>query len=258
MGSPALRVLEGHALNYRRTWKGTAVTTFANPVLFLLAMGLGLGTLVDRGDGAAALEGLSYLEFLAPGLLAATTMQVAFNDSSWPVLVGIKWRRTYEAALATPVTVRDIVAGHLAWVVGRLVLTAVVFVVVMAAFGAAGLLGGLLAVAPAVLTGMAFAGVITAYASTLEDGQGLTAIMRFGIVPMFLFSGTFFPISQLPGFLQPVAAATPLWHGVELTRSAVLGLTPAWSPLVHAAYLLLWAGVGAVLAVHFLGRRMVQ
>jgi lipooligosaccharide transport system permease protein len=254
----ALHVLESHALAYRRTWKGTAVTTFLNPVLFLAAMGLGLGTLVDRGAGPGALADISYLEFLAPGLLAASAMQVGATDSSWPVMVGIKWRRTYEAALATPVTVRHLVAGHMAWVVVRLLLTTVVFVAVMAAFGASELVRGAAAVPPAVLTGLAVSGPVMAFASTQDDGPGLTSMFRFVIMPMFLFSGTFFPISQLPVALQAVATVTPLWHGVELARAAALGLETAWTPLGHVAYLGAWAAAGSWLAVRLLTRRMVR
>ncbi|MDP8958880.1 MAG: ABC transporter permease [Actinomycetota bacterium] len=253
----ALRVMEGHARVYRGTWKGSAVSTFLNPVLFLLAMGLGLGSLVDRSAGQADL-GVSYLAFLAPGLLAASAMQAGAADGSWPVMAGIKWTKTYHAALATPVGNADLVAGHLMWVAVRLALTTVVFAVVTALFGAVAPLPGLLAVGPAILTGMAFAAPVTAYAARLKDEAGLSSLFRFGIVPMFLFSGTFFPVTQLPGWLQPLAYLTPLWHGVELTRGAALGIQPALAPVAHVAYLLLWTAVGARLAVHNFRRRLEQ
>lgn len=256
MAVAAVRYLESRALVYRRTWRGNVVTTFLNPVLYLAAMGLGLGTLVDEGAGRSAVEGFAYLTFLGPGLLAATTMQTGAGDGSWPVMAGIKWQKTYEAALATPVGIRDLVLGHLMWVTARVTFTAVVFVVVMALFDAVAIGPGLLAIFPAVLTGMAFAAPITAYTSTLRDVQGMVSLFRFGIVPMFLFSGTFFPIEQLPGWLQPVAYITPLWHGVELSRGAALDIGTAWSPWLHAAYLAAFVAAGTLLAVRLVGKRM--
>jgi lipooligosaccharide transport system permease protein len=257
MTAPAIRYFESRARIYRHTWRASAVSTFLNPVLYLTAMGLGLGTLVDRGAGTATLDGMTYLMFLAPGLLAATAMQTAAGDAAYPVMAGIKWIRTYEATLASPLGVRDLVMGHLAWVAARLTLTSVAFVVVMALFGAVSLGAGLLAIGPAVLTGMAFAGAITAFTARLEDPQGLAAMFRFGIVPMFLFSGTFFPVAELPGWMHPIAYATPLWHGVELTRRIALGLETTISPALQTGYLLVWALVGGWLAVRFLRKRMI-
>ena len=136
MAAPAsLRVLEAGARVYRRTWRGSVISTFLNPILFLLAMGVGLGKLVDEGAGTASLD-LPYLTFLAPGLLAATAMQTAAGDASYPVMAGIKWRKTYEAALSTPLTVADLVIGHLGWISIRLTFVTVVYASIMAAFGA--------------------------------------------------------------------------------------------------------------------------
>ena len=256
MALVAGRYFESRARVYRRTWRGNVVTTFLNPVLYLAAMGLGLGTLVDEGAGRAAVEGFAYLTYLAPGLLAATTMQAGTGDGSWPVMAGIKWQRTYEAVLATPISIRDLVVGHLLWISVRVTFTALVFVLIMALFGAVSIGPGLLAIAPAVLTGLAFAAPATAFTSRLKDVQGLVSLFRFGIVPMFLFSGTFFPISQLPTWLQPVAYATPLWHGVELTRGVALDIGTTWSPWINVAYLITFVEVGTALAIRLLGHRM--
>jgi lipooligosaccharide transport system permease protein len=247
MALPAVaRVVEAHALVYRRTWRGSVISTFFSPVLYLLAMGVGLGSLVDEGAGQANLGGLDYLAFLAPGLLVATAMQTGAGDGSWPVMAGIKWTKTYHATLATPVGVRDLVIGHLGWVGVRLTFVSVVFVAIMAAFGAVESWAGAAAVIPAVLTGLVFAAATTAYAAYLESDTGLSTLFRFGIVPMFLFSGTFFPISQLPDWLEPLATVVPLWHGVELARSMALGIPTTWSPAIHVGYLLVWI-VGATL-----------
>lgn len=244
----AMRVIEAHARVYRRTWRGSVISTFLSPVLFLIAMGIGLGALVDQGAGRADLGGIPYLSFLAPGLLAATAMQTGAGDGSWPVMAGIRWTKTYFATLATPIGIRDLVVGHLGWVALRLTFVSVVFIGVMAGFGAGHGVGVALAVIPAVLTGLAFSAGTTAFAAYLETDTGLSALFRFGIVPMFLFSGTFFPISQLPAWLQPIANVVPLWHGVELARGAALDLPTAWPPLLHIGYLMIWIVFGTLIA----------
>ena len=252
----SLRVVEAGARVYRRTWRGSVISTFLNPVLFLLAMGVGLGTLVDEGSGGADL-GISYLKFLAPGLLAATAMQTGAGDASYPVMAGIKWRKPYHAALATPIGVADLTIGHLGWVGVRLVFVTVVYAVIMTLFGATSVFESLLAVPPAVLTGLAFAAVVTAYTATLKNETGLSTLFRFGIVPLFLFSGTFFPIEQLPDYLEPFAYVTPLWHGVSLCRNLALGLEFTVHPLLSVGYLGLWMAAGTWLSIRQMRKRLV-
>lgn len=254
MGPATARVVETHAAAYRRVWKGSVITSFATPVLFLLAMGMGMGTLVDEGGGVA---GVSYLAFLAPGLLAATGMQVAATECAWRVHGAIKWQKTYHAALATPVGTSDLASGHLLWVGVRVLLAAVVFAIVMTLFGASTPAGALLAIVPTVLTGLAFAGPITAFSASLDNDYYLAGLFRFGIVPMFLFSGTFFPVTQLPAWSQPVAFVTPLWHGVQLARAASLGIDTHFPVAVHMAYLLLWVAAGWALALWRFRARLV-
>ena len=126
----------------------------------------------------------------------------------------------------------------------------------MAAFGAVGFVDGLAAILPAVLTGLAFAAPVAAYTSILEKENGLTTLFRFGIVPLFLFSGTFFPISQLPQAIQPIAYVVPTWHGVELARSITTGLPTTLAPAVHFGVLAIWVGIGTILAIRLFDRRM--
>ena len=130
------RVLEHRAVQYRRTFKSSVFTSFLSPVLFLTAMGLGLGGYVDR-SGGAALGGLTYLQFLAPGLLAATVMQAAAFEATFPIIGGLNWQRTFHAMYATPLSPRDIALGNLLWMAIRLGMIATVFTVVIIAFGAA-------------------------------------------------------------------------------------------------------------------------
>lgn len=257
MTARAMRVYEVHARSYKRVWRGSVISTFFAPVLFLLAMGIGLGQIVDEGGGSDALGNIPYLLFLAPGLLAATTMQTGAGDSAWPVMAGVKWQKVYHAALATPVGSNDLVHGHLLWVATRLTMVSVVFTFVMALFGAVALPWGVLAIGPAVLTGMAFAAPITAFTAHLESEVGLTTLFRFAITPLFLFSGTFFPVSQLPDWMEPAAIATPLWHGVELTRAVALRIDPALPWWAHTTYLAMFVVVGTLLARKAMQKRLL-
>jgi lipooligosaccharide transport system permease protein len=252
-----LRSFSYWAYQYKRTWRGGLTSTFLNPVLFLAAMGVGLGSLVNK-NGQAHLGGVHYLTFLAPGLLAASAMQTAAQESTFPVMGAIKWIRTYHAMLATPLRVIDVLIGHLAWMAVRLVLVATSFLIVMAAFGATKSWDVVLAVPAAVLTGMAFAAPIAAFAATQENETYFNAIFRFMVIPMFLFSGTFFPVSQLPVALRPVAYITPLWHGVDLCRTLALGTATLGRSLLHVAYLAAWLGAGVVAAQVAYRRRLVR
>jgi lipooligosaccharide transport system permease protein len=256
---PALRSLEYWAYQYKRTWRGTLVSSVLSPVLYLAAMGVGLGSLVDKsGRAAHHLGGIHYLPFLAPGLLAAAAMQTAATESSWPVLGAIKWIRTYHAMLATPLRVWDVLTGHLAWMALRLTTTVTVFLCVIALFGATTSWTAVLTVPAGVLTGLAFAAPIAAFAATQESDYSFAALFRFGIVPMFLFSGTFFPVSQLPPALRPIAYATPLWHGVDLCRTLALGTATPGRTLLHVLYLAAWVGIGTRVALFTYERRLVN
>jgi lipooligosaccharide transport system permease protein len=258
MSSPAVRSLQSWAYRYKRTWRGSAVSSVLQPVLFLAAMGLGLGSLVNRGQaGRPSLGGVSYLVFLAPALLAAAAMQTAAVESTWPVMAAVRWLKTYDAMLATPLRVRDVLVGHLTWIALRVMMTCAVFLAVMAAFGAVKSPEAVLLLPVGLLTGLAFAAPIAAYAVTLERDSGLSALFRFGIIPMFLFSGTFFPVSQLPAALRPVAYVTPLWHGVDLSRHLALGRASLLGSLAHVAYLVLWIAVGTAIASFTYRRRLV-
>jgi lipooligosaccharide transport system permease protein len=240
---------------YRRTWRGTAVLSFVQPWLYIGAMGVLLG---DYVDDAGSLGGASsYLEFIAPGLLAATAMQVAVGEVMWPVMGAIKWDKTYYSMIATPLRIGDIVAGHLGYVAFRVLLTSAVFTAVLAATGIfASALGALGAFAASVLVGMAFATPVYGFSAGAKTEQGFSLIYRLGLVPLFLFSGAFFPISNLAEPLEWLARATPLWHGVELARMSSLG---AWDPsaLTHVLYLVGLGALGAWWAVRRLERRLI-
>lgn len=257
MATATLRVVEASALQYRRIWRASVITIFLNPILFLAAMGVILGNIIDRGGGADSLEGLAYLEFLATGLLAAQAMQTGAIDGSYPIMAGIKWMKTFDAMLATPVGVGPLVRGYVTFLTLKLLATTLVFVVIAVLFGAMSFWPGILAIFPGALTGAAFGSAMAAWTSSRESETGITTVFRFGILPLYLFSGTFFPVEQLPGYLQPVAYITPLWHGVELTRAVALGSTTVFPIWMSVLYLAGWVVAGAWLAHRFLLRRLL-
>ncbi len=223
---------------YRRTWKGSAVSSFLLPVLYLVSMGVGLGSFIDTDTAQSSLGGMDYITFIAPGLLAATAMQTAVSESSYPVLGNFKWTKVYLSMVASPLTVSSVLTAHLAFVLFRLVMTCAVFLIVLALFGLVpGVLVGLAALVVAVLVGMAYTTPVFAYAATLEQDSGFSPLFRLGVMPMFLFSGAFFPVSQLPNAIEWLAYVNPLWHGVELSRMLThTGIGPLAA--LNLAYLL--------------------
>lgn len=251
----ALRVVQRNALVYRRVWRGSVFSSFLQPSLFLMAIGLGLGALVDRG-GAALPGGVSYLDFLAPGLLAAAAMQTASFESSYPIVAKVTYHRNYDAIITTPMRIVDLVFGELAWFGVRLTMVAVAFSLVLTAFGVPRSPMALLAIPATVLTGLAFAAPIIAYAATLGNSSSFNVLFRFIVTPSFLFSGVFVPITRMPAWLQHVAWMTPLFHGVELIRGLMLDNleSPAW--LFHLAYLACLLAAGAAAAVWTFRRRL--
>lgn len=256
------RVVENHWEWYRRNWRATAVSTVVQPLLFLLAFGVGFGALVrGSGQAAAATGGVDYLVWIAPGLLAMSAVQTGAFDSTYPVLSGFKWQRTYTAMTAGPITPGQVALGHLAWLAIKTAGAGLVFVAVITLLGGAAGPGILVAVLVAVLTGASVAAPITAYAATLEtEGASFPAIFRFVVIPMTLFSGTFFPVDRLPELVRPLVWLSPLWHGTELARPAALGGPwPAWPvALGHVAFLVALLGVGTALAVRVFTRRLAR
>jgi lipooligosaccharide transport system permease protein len=224
------------------------MTTFVSPALYLLAMGVGLGSFVNKNGHVEALGGVTYLQYVAPGLAAVAAATTAAGESLFPVMGAIKWQRTYLAMLSTPLRVGDVLAGHLTWISLRIAMAVGAYVVVMAAFAATPSLQTLAVLPAGVLTGMAFAAPLAAFAATQDTEGGFTLVFRLGIVPLFLFSGVFFPISQLPAGLRLVAYATPLWHGVDLCRRLTLGISTAPEVARHVGYLTAVSIAGVVAA----------
>ncbi len=228
---------------YRRIWRSSIWSSVLAPVFYLGAMGFLLGSLVDK-HGTASLGGVSYLAFVAPAILASTAMSTAMGEASYPVFGSIKWNKIYIGAQASPLRPADIFRGHLMFMTMRIAMNAAVFTVVMCAFGAAKSAWVVLAWPVAVLTGLAFAAPIAAWAVTVKQENSFAYMFRFGMMPLMLFSGTFFPLSQLPGWLRLLAYATPLWHGVSLCRALSLGNVDPAQAVGDVAYLAVLSAIG--------------
>jgi Nod factor-specific ABC transporter NodJ protein len=232
---------------YGRTWRGTIVISVANPMLFLLGIGVGLGHLVDQGH-SATLDGVSYTAFFAPGLLAASAMQTGYIEGGGRVTAAAGWVGSYRTAATTPLEPGEIMAGHLLFIAFRLLTSSAAFVAVMAVFGIAAGWWVLAALPAALLTGLAFAAPAAAWAVGLRSIGKINAVFRFVLMPMYMFSGTFFALDQLPHGVRLVASALPLSQGVALCRSLSLGTASASSVAARAGYLLAFVVVGIAVA----------
>ena len=247
-----LSVLQYHLVGYRRTWRGSALSSFVLPLLTMLGFGVGVGAYVTGG-----VQGVPYLDWMVPGLIASTATQIGLGDSTWPVLGGFSWTRVYFGQASAPLRVSDILDGHLAFVVFRTVISAGAFLVVATAFGTMHSWWAFATLPVAALLGLAVATPTFAYASTIRSDSYLAILFRVGMIPMSLFSGVFFPVESLPVVLRWIAYVLPLWHGVDLSRAATLGIAPAWPVAGHLVYLAVWAALGWWLAHRQFRKRLV-
>ena len=253
----ALYVAE-HRTRSMAAYKGTIIATgIGNPVVYLFALGVGLATLVDANVGGAGAS-VSYLTFVAPALLASAAVTIATEEFSYPILGAFKWNPTFFAINASPISPRQIVDGQMLSVLVRMVPSCIVYFLFMLVFGAVPSPIGWLSILAAVATGMAVGAVLMSYVSTLQTDSGQIALlMRFGLTPMFLFSGTFFPLAQLPAYLQWIGWISPLWHGSELGRVFSYGAPePIWLTVAHVLYLAAWIVFGWLAARRVTARRL--
>jgi lipooligosaccharide transport system permease protein len=251
------RQVDYWATLWRRTWKGVLVSSFLSPFLYVVAMGVLLGGFVDADS--ETLEGASsYLAFVVPGLIAAHAMQTAVSETTYPVMGMIKWQRIYESMLATPLEPRHLVAAHLGSVLLHLTATCGLYTLVMVPFGVfATWWGPLVAFAAQVLCGMAFALLVYAFSTRVTSDQSFGVLFRLGVFPLFLFSGAFFPVSNLGDVGSWLAKVTPLWHGVNLSRMFALDHVTWWVAAVNVAVLLACCVLGWRWSVNGLDKRMI-
>lgn len=240
--------------NYRRIWQGTIISSLLEPLLFLGMVYL-LGTFVDERSGGV--QGLAFVTFVAPGILVAQGMQTAVFESTFPVLGAMKWHRIYDAQLAAPLGLSDVLIGHLMFVAFRVLTSTAMFLAIAGIFGVFLSWWVVLALPVAVLCGMAFAAPVFAYASKLETDSGFGILFRMVMMPLFLFSGTFFPLSQLPAALEAVAWVFPLAHAVEVSRDLAIGTATVAGSVGHVAYVVAWIVAGYTLAYFGFRKRLV-
>jgi lipooligosaccharide transport system permease protein len=243
---------------YKRTWKGTVISSFVTPLLYIVAMGVLLGGFI-KGDPAKLEGATSYLSFVAPGMVAAQAMTTVFGEVTYPVMGMIKWHRTYFGMIATPLGIPEVILAHLGFVLFRVATVCAVFLLVMTPFGVFESPGGvLIAFFAQLLIGMAFAVPIYAFTVGLRDESAFALVFRLGMIPMFLFSGAFFPVSNLDAPMEAFAKVTPLWHGVDLTRMLTVGNIDGPMVLVHVVYLSALVVLGWFWAVRRLTRRLTD
>lgn len=243
---------------YRRTWRASIVSSFASPLLYVVAMGVVLGGFIagdpDRLEGAT-----SYLAFVVPGLIASHAMQVGVGETTYPVMGMIKWHKTYYSMLATPLEVPHLVLANLMFVAVRLAAICAVFGLVMAPFGVyASWWGPLLAWPVQVLTGLACATLTFAYTVRVTSESAFGVLFRIVVFPLALFSGAFFPVANLGDVGAAVARVTPLWQGVNASRMLSVDHVD-WALLaLNVGVLAVLLAVGWVLSVRGLARRLAQ
>lgn len=243
----ALRLVERNVIVYRRGWV-FLVTGFFEPLFYLLSIGLGLNHLV----GGLVIGGkvVAYTAFVAPGLLASSAMNGALFDATFNIYFKLKITKTYDAVLATPMDVSDIALGELIWTLIRAGLYSGAFLVVMAGLGYTLTPWVVLCYPAALLIAFAFSAAGMAASSYMRSWQDFDRI-SLAIIPLFLFSATFYPLTVYPGWLQLLVRLTPLYQGVVLVRGLDAG-TWQWTLLDHGLYLFLMGGIGlAVTARRF-------
>jgi lipooligosaccharide transport system permease protein len=251
------RVVEREWQVYKKMWRSSVFSMIVSPLLYLLGLGIGLGGLID--DRAGTVEGMTYLEYLTPGLLAGWAMQVAAGHSLWPVMAGTTWVRFFHGVVATPVSAAGVFGGYVAWIGMRAAQLGVVFLTVAALLGGVPSWWGVLALPVTVLTALAFAAPMVAFSGSQQTDLSFPLIIRLGAMPLFLFSATFFPIDQLPGWLHPLAWFSPLWHGVELCRAATTGQGLPWAEAVlHLGVLLTVGAAGAAWGAKTFTRKLAS
>ncbi|MDM7830166.1 ABC transporter permease [Cellulomonas edaphi] len=255
----ALYIAE-HQLRAMRAYGWTiVVSSVGSPLVYLLGIGLGLAAFIDQPVASGPAGPVDYVWFVAPALLVAAAVGVATEEFTYVVMAGFRWRRIFWGMNASPVSPEQICSGLVLSVAARMLFTTAVYYALVVAFGAVGNpWAGLAMPFVGLLAGLAFGLPLLAYSATLtEDGGQFAVVQRFIFTPLFLFSGTFYPLDSVPVGLQWIGWISPLWHASELGRQLSYGSTPGgWPWVAHLAVLLVMAGVGWVLARRTFVRRL--
>lgn len=238
----SLRAAERELRVSATLWRSSVFGVLVAPVLTLAALGIGVGGLVE-GD-PSDLGGLDYLQFITPGLMVAGAVQIAAGGSLWPVMAGHRWLGFHYAEVASPMSAADVYAGHVIWVGARAGLQSAVFLAAGAVFGGVPSWWGLAAIPVSLAAAVAFAAPLSAYAAARDSDASFDVIVRVVIVPLYLFSGTVFPIDQLPRGLRAVVELFPMAHGVDLARAATTGSVDGVAPLVDLGVIAFYIAAG--------------
>jgi ABC-type polysaccharide/polyol phosphate export permease len=251
MVHPSVAVLERHVTLYRRfLWKTSVFSFFVTPVLFLVSIGLGVGSFVSPVDG------FSYLKWITPGLLTMLAFQIGVGESTYSIRADLTWVGGLYVMRNTRVRIRDMIVGKLLYILVLLALAVSVFLAVTVTAGAIRSWGALVTPLVCVLVTLSAAAPTTAFSASIDNDGYLQLLFRFAVVPATLFSGVFFPVEAMPAVLRPLAYVSPIWHGVELNRAAILGTPLAWPAAAHVAALLVWTAAGFTLAHRAYRRRL--
>jgi lipooligosaccharide transport system permease protein len=244
VGGGAARLLERNLMVYRRYWI-VILSGFFEPIFYLFSIGVGMGALIGDviGPGGAPID---YTTFAAPALLAASAMNGAIFESTINIFFKLKYGKIYDAILATPMRAIDIAVGEIIWSLGRGVIYSAAFLLVMAVMGLIETPWAILALPAAVLIGFAFAACGMAATTFMKSWQDFDMV-NLVVLPLFLFSATFFPLSRYPDWFEPFVQLSPLYHGVELIRALTLGVFTA-SLVAHIGYLVVMGALGSIVA----------
>jgi lipooligosaccharide transport system permease protein len=253
-GRRALLLIERNLFVYRSGWL-VILSGFFEPLFYLLSIGLGIGGLVGDVPGPNGLV-IPYALFVAPALLASASMNGAIAESTFNVFFKLNYQKTYDAVLATPMAPGDVALGEIGWAVIRSTLYALGFMVVILLLGLVRSPWALFAVPAATLLAFAFAAVGMAATTFMRSWQDFDLI-NLVVLPLFLFSGTFFPITSYPDALRGVVMITPLWQGTDMIRSLVVGSVDA-SILWHVVYLGTMGLVGLAIVARRLDRMLLK
>lgn len=248
------RLIERNIYVYRRSWV-IIFSGFFEPIFYLLGIGLGLGRLVADVPGPGGVP-IPYILFVAPALLASASMNGAVLEATFNFFFKLRWQKTFDAILSTPMAVADVAIGELGWALIRGGVYAIAFMIVIIPFGLVTTPLALLAIPAALLIGFAFGALAMAATTFMRTWQDFDLIQMV-ILPMFLFSGTFFPLEAYPEALRFVVQLTPLYHGVDLIRSLIVGvLSPVL--LVHVAYLTVMGFIGLAIVSRRLDKLLLK
>jgi lipooligosaccharide transport system permease protein len=256
----AFFVAENRLRNMAKWWLSIIAFGLGNPSLYLLSIGIGVGSLVASSLGPNAIDHVSYLTFLAPALLASAGIQGALDEVTWPTLEGFVWDRTFFSMNATSITGRQIVSGILMAAMARCVLQVFLYELCLLAFGAITWQSIPILLLVSATAGFGFSAIMLAFSDSIKDDDGVFALVgRFIITPMFMFSGTFYPIASMPIYLQWIGWISPQWHATNLGRALSYGSpVETWLIVIHWSLMLVLAVIGITWANRVFERRLAK